>query len=67
MDEEMKSIFDKISKFLKRREKQEACREAPGKYPTESFHSPQFDVGSMKKKEDYQRTVSGHGPQAEYG
>lgn len=50
MDEEMKSIFDKISKFLKRREKQEACREAPGKYPTESSHSPQFDVGSMKKR-----------------
>lgn len=50
MDEEMKSIFDKISKFLKRREKEGACREAPGKYPTESSHSPQFDVGSMKKR-----------------
>lgn len=50
MDEEMKSIFDKISKFLKRREKEGACREASSEYSTESSYPTQFDVGSMKKR-----------------
>lgn len=52
MDEEMKSIFDKITSFRKRREeqkKQEACKEAPAEYGIDMSAPAEFDVGSMKK------------------
>ena len=48
MDEEMKSIFDRITSFRKKREKQK-LQEAPADYETDMSASAQFDVGSMKK------------------
>lgn len=48
MDEEMKSIFDKITNFRKKRKKQKE-QEAPADYETDMSAPPQFDVDSMKK------------------
>ena len=52
MDEEMKSIFDKITSFRKKREQQkqqEICKEAPADYEADLSAPAEFDVGSMKK------------------
>ena len=48
MDEEMKSIFDKITSFRKKRKEQKK-QEAPADYETDMFAPAEFDVGSMKK------------------
>lgn len=52
MDEEMKSIFDKISDFRKRREKQkkqESSDENSADYEIDMSAPEEFDVGSMTK------------------
>ena len=48
MDEEMKSIFDKITYFRKKREKLK-IQEVPENYEIEMSAPAEFDVGSMKK------------------
>lgn len=48
MDEEMKSIFDKITNFRKKREKLK-IQEVPENYEIEMSAPAEFDVGSMKK------------------
>lgn len=48
MDEEMKSVFDKITSFRKKRKKQKK-QEAPADYETDMSAPAEFDVGSMKK------------------
>ena len=52
MDEEMKSIFDKITDFRKKRErqkKQEGSNEDSADYEIDMSAPEQFDVGSMTK------------------
>ena len=52
MDEEMKSIFDKITDFRKKREKQkkqESSNEESADYEIDMSAPKQFDVGSMTK------------------
>ncbi|MDO5424046.1 MAG: hypothetical protein Q4F41_10005 [Eubacteriales bacterium] len=46
IDEEMKSIFDKITGFRKKRQK---THEAPAVYEADECSPTEFDVGSMKK------------------
>lgn len=48
IDEEMISIFDKITNFRKKRKKQKK-QEAPAYYEADMSAPPEFDVGSMKK------------------
>ena len=48
MDEEMKSIFDKITSFRKKRKEQKK-QEAPADYETDMSAPAEFDMGSMKK------------------
>ena len=48
MDEEMKSIFDKITRFRKKRKEQKK-QEAPADYEADMSAPAEFDVGSMKK------------------
>lgn len=48
MDEEMKSIFDKITGFRKKRKEQKK-QEAPADYEMDMSAPTEFDVGSMKK------------------
>ena len=53
MDEEMKSIFDKITSFRTKREKQkkqEICKEASADYETDMSAPAEFDAGSKKKR-----------------
>lgn len=52
MDEEMKSIFDKITGFRKKRQiqkKQEFCKEDTAEYGTDRPALSEFDIESMKK------------------
>ena len=52
MDEEMKSIFDKITDFRKKREKQkkqESSDENSANYEIDMSAPEEFDVGSMTK------------------
>lgn len=49
MDEEMKSIFDKITDFRKRRKEQKK-QESPADYEIDMSAPEEFDVGSMKKE-----------------
>ena len=46
MDEEMKSIFDKITSFRKKRKEQKK-QEAPADYETDMSAPAEFDMGSM--------------------
>lgn len=48
MDEEMKSIFDKITCFRKKRKEQKK-QEVSSDYETDMSAPTEFDVGSMKK------------------
>ena len=48
MDEEMKSIFDKITSFRKKRKEQKK-QKASADYETDMSAPAEFDVGSMKK------------------
>lgn len=48
MDEEMKSIFDTITSFRKKRKEQKK-QEVPADYETDMSAPTEFDVGSMKK------------------
>lgn len=48
IDEEMKSLFDKITSFRKKREKQKK-QETLAEYETDMSAPAEFDVGSMKK------------------
>ena len=47
MDKEMKSIFDKITKFRKKRAEEKALQEEPVK--ESSFSEEEFDVSTMQK------------------
>lgn len=48
IDEEMKSIFDKITSLRKKRKEQKK-QEAPADYETDMSAPAEFDVGSMQK------------------
>ena len=51
MDKEMKSIFDKITKFRKKRAKEKALQEEPVKESSlsEEKFPEEFDVSTMQK------------------
>ena len=52
MDEEMKSIFDRITdvrEVRKKQKNQEICKEAPADYALDMSAPAEFDVSSMKK------------------
>ena len=65
IDEEMKSIFDKITSFLKKRKEQKK-QEVPADDEADMSAPAEFDVGSMKKNKDYQRNVADNGDEPEY-
>ena len=58
MDKEMKSIFDKITKFRKKRAEEKALKEEPVEESSLSEESLQeeFDVSTMQKTKRYEIT-----------